>query len=340
MVRISVVMPTYNTAIDVLREAVDSILKQTFQDFEFIIIDDGSTNGSIDYLQNLTDKRIKLIRNPYNLGITKSLNIGFQAAQGKYIARMDSDDIALPTRLEKQFVFMEKHPDMIMCGTNVECFGAVSRKSKRRIDDMERYRINALFVHPGSSHPTAFFNHELLLRYHLAYDERIVYAQDYHLWVEISRHGQIGFLKEVLLRHRVSKDQISVKHRSEQIKGDQITQGELLQELLGFVTQEEKDFHYHYSTGYYNDTKINDEMLKWFSRLIEANDCRGVYDKKKFRRYVYDVIIKRNIYHSFEPGMSNAAKIAMFFRYMPFPLALKASLGMCARTAIHRLRVS
>jgi glycosyltransferase involved in cell wall biosynthesis len=99
-------MPTYNTAIDVLREAVDSILKQTFQDFEFIIIDDGSTNGSIDYLQNLTDKRIKLIRNPYNLGITKSLNIGFQAAQGKYIARMDSDDIALPTRLEKQFVFI------------------------------------------------------------------------------------------------------------------------------------------------------------------------------------------------------------------------------------------
>ena len=64
MVRISVVMPTYNTAIDVLREAVDSILKQTFQDFEFIIIDDGSTNGSIDYLQNLTDKRNKLIRNP------------------------------------------------------------------------------------------------------------------------------------------------------------------------------------------------------------------------------------------------------------------------------------
>ena len=333
-------MPTYNTEVSILKEAVDSILCQTFKDFEFIIIDDGSTNESVDYLQSLQDKRIKLIRNPENLGITKSLNIGFQVAQGKYIARMDSDDIALPVRFEKQFAFMEKHPDMILCGANVEFFGDYSGKSECRIDDMERYRISALFVNPGPSHPTAFFNRELLLRYHLAYDESIVYAQEYRLWVDISRHGQIGLLKEVLLRHRISKDQISIKHRSEQIKGDQITQGELLQELLGFVTQEEKDFHYHYSTGYYNDTKINDEMLKWFHRLIEANDRRGVYKKKEFRRYVYDVIIKRNVYHSFVPNMSNAAKIAMFFRYMPFLLALKASLGMCARTSIHRLRGS
>ena len=331
MVSISVVMPTYNTEVSILREAVESILSQTFRDFEFIIIDDGSTNDSVAYLQNLRDERIRLIQNSKNIGITKSLNIGFQAAQGKYIARMDSDDISLPARFEKQYAFMEKHPDMIVCGTNVECFGAFSRITKRKMPDMDWYRISALFANPGPSHPTAFFNRELLLRYHLTYDERIVYAQDYHLWVEISRHGKIGFLKEVLLRQRNHKDQISKKHRSEQIKWDQITQGKLLQELLGFVTQEEKDFHYHYSTGYYNDTKINDEMLRWFRRLIDANDRRGVYEKKKFRRYVYDVIIKRNVYHSFVPDLSYAARIAMFFRYMPFLLALKASLGMCAR---------
>jgi glycosyltransferase involved in cell wall biosynthesis len=83
MVQISVVMPTYNTPVDILREAVESILWQTFRDFEFIIIDDGSTNDSVDYLNRLEDKRIRLIRNPENISITKSLNISFRAAQGK-----------------------------------------------------------------------------------------------------------------------------------------------------------------------------------------------------------------------------------------------------------------
>ncbi len=334
MISVSVIMPTYNTEVSMLRYAVNSILCQTLRDFEFIIIDDGSTNVSVAYLQSLRDKRVRLIRNPINMGITKSLNIGFQAAQGKYIARMDSDDISLPTRLEKQYAFMEKHPTMIMCGTNVEFFGAFSGKSKKKINDMERYRISALFVKPAPSHPTAFFNRKLLLRYHLAYDETIVYAQDYHLWVEISRHGQIGLLKEALLLQRMHNNQISSAHRKEQIKGDQITQGELLRELLGTVTQREMDAHYHYSTGYYTGTKINDEILQWYHRLIEANDLRNVYDRKKFKYYVYNTIIKRIVYHSFEPSMSCAAMTAMFFRYMPFTIALKASLGMCARKAI------
>ena len=83
MVSVSVVMPTYNTEVPILQEAVDSILSQTFRDFEFIIIDDGSTNDSVIYLQSLQDKRVRLIRNPENLGVSKSLNIGFRAAQGK-----------------------------------------------------------------------------------------------------------------------------------------------------------------------------------------------------------------------------------------------------------------
>lgn len=88
MVTISVVMPTYNTDVPILREAVDSILAQTFRDFEFLIIDDCSTNESVEYLNTLTDPRIRIIRNETNMGITKSLNIGFREAKGKYIARM------------------------------------------------------------------------------------------------------------------------------------------------------------------------------------------------------------------------------------------------------------
>lgn len=120
MVPISVIMPVYNTPKDILNEAVKSILNQSFADFEFIIIDDCSDKAECkDYLESLYDERIRIIRNPQNLGITKSLNIGLRAASGKYIARMDSDDISLPRRLEKQYSFMEEHTDTLICGTSV-----------------------------------------------------------------------------------------------------------------------------------------------------------------------------------------------------------------------------
>ena len=124
MIQISVIMPVYNTPVPILKEAVDSILNQTFQDFEFIIIDDCSSDGSWEYLSSLRDSRIKLFRNTTNLGIAKTLNIGFRHAKGKYIARMDSDDVSMPDRLRRQFNFMERHPDVMVCGANTQNFGS------------------------------------------------------------------------------------------------------------------------------------------------------------------------------------------------------------------------
>ena len=328
MVKISVVMPTYNSAADILREAVDSILAQTFRDFEYIIIDDGSTNESVDYLLSLGDERIKLIRNPKNLGITKSLNIGFRVAQGKYIARMDSDDIALPARLEKQFAFMESHPDVIVCGTNVECFGTVSGVSGGTIEDMESYRIRAVFRNPGPYHPTAFFNRESLLRYHLTYDENLMFSQDYGLWVEISKYGKVYILNDVLLRYRTHSSQISQAHRKKQIQCDQMTQAKLLRELLGDVTQEELDLHYRYSTGYYHDEIKNEKALTWFRRLIEANNQVGKYDKKQFNHEV-NSIIARIILH--EPQTLLIWKITKLFRFLPFWVAFCEIMERCQR---------
>lgn len=156
MISISVVMPTFNTPVEFLEEAVNSILAQTFRDFEFIIIDDCSTDDSRFYLDSLRDERIRLIRNPENLGVTKSLNIGLKAATGKYVARMDSDDISLPTRFEKQFAFMERNPDVVLCGTNIKSFGVYSSVTNTKVTDMDYYRIITLFTNPGPSHPTAF----------------------------------------------------------------------------------------------------------------------------------------------------------------------------------------
>jgi len=339
MISISVVMPTYNTPVVILREAVESILWQTFKDFEFIIIDDGSTNDSVDYLNSLEDKRIRLIRNPENIGITKSLNIGFRAAQGKYIARMDSDDISLPTRFEKQYAFMERHPDVIVCGSTCKNFGADSRSArvKKTNIDMEMYRISSLFRFPGPIHPTAFFNHALLLKYGLKYDETLAYAQDYGLWVEIGKVGRVCILKDVLLLRRLHENQISGKLRKEQAQCGIMTQGKQLRKLLGNVTAEEADRHFWFSSGY-SDVPICPEMTEWYRRLMEANDRTGIYDRKKFKDYIDNTIIKQAVIRSFTPEMPMKKRVGLFFHYLPWALALRASAGYMKREMTRRLR--
>lgn len=333
MAQISVVMPTYNTPVGILKEATESILGQTFRDFEFIIVDDGSTNDPRSYLEGLADERIRLIRNPENIGITKSLNIGFSAARGKYIARMDADDISLPERLEKQLAFMERHPDVIVCGSAVRDFGAVDRVAKvRRTNvDMERYRIAALFGNPGPYHPTAFFNRELLLRHGLKYDEKLVYAQDYGLWVQIGRCGRVCNLKDVLLLRRVHANQISGARRESQIRCDQMTQRKLLEALLGEVTEEELTRHYRWSAGVLADAVFDGDASAWYRRLIAANDGRGVYDRRKLRRYVYGRILRRLILNTLPQDATGVQKTKAFFRHLPFGAALYATAEECAR---------
>jgi glycosyltransferase involved in cell wall biosynthesis len=336
---ISVVMPTYNTPTDILREAVESILHQTYGDFEFIIIDDGSTNNSVDYLNSLKDKRIRLIRNPENVGITKSLNIGLRAAQGRYIARMDGDDVALPNRFQKQVAFMERHPDVIVCGSACKNFGADTRliPAPKTNIDMETYRISALFRNPGPMHPTAFLNHALLLKHGLQYDESLPYAQDYGLWVEVGKTGRVCMLKDTLLLRRVHKNQVSGMLRKDQIRCDMTIQGKLLRDLLGTVTAEEADRHFRFSSGYY-DVPICPEMTEWYRRLAEANDRVGIYDRKKFKRFIDNTIIKQAVIRSFTPEMPMRKRVGRFFHYLPGALALKASAGYIKRELTRRLR--
>ena len=113
---ISVVMPTYNTETEMLQQAVESILSQTFREFEFLIIDDGSTNDSVDYLNSLQDERIRLIRNPVNIGITKSLNIGLREAKGKYIFLINNDTIFKEFNVDSLINRLESSPNIgIVC---------------------------------------------------------------------------------------------------------------------------------------------------------------------------------------------------------------------------------
>ena len=172
-------------------------------------------------MRSLSDKRVVLIENQQNLGLTKSLNVGLSAAKGKYIARMDSDDISLPERFQRQVEFMEENYDVIVSGTWFEKFGTEQCIRKPRIDDFEMYRCQLLFSNSPITlcHPSVMMRKSMLDEYHIRYDETIKKSQDYAMWVECSKHGRIAIFEEVLLRYRTHVDQISVSKRNEQIEG-------------------------------------------------------------------------------------------------------------------------
>ena len=320
-ISISVIMATYNTEISVLKEAVDSILDQTFKDFEFIIIDDGSDNGTYDYLSNIKDSRVSIIKNPCNVGITKSLNIGLRNAKGKYIARMDADDISSPDRFEKEFCYMEKHADVIVCGSGM---ASIDDKGKEtgfayipQYKNMNDYRAKMLFKNPGPVHPTAMIRHETLKNNGIMYDERLIYAQDYGLWEVLSHYGKIHILNTILLYRRKHEKQITIEKKDAQIRCDQMTQKKILSALLGEVTDEEVNFHYMYSSGRYPKTTITPEVSAWYERLLRENLSKRIYDQK----YLYRNIImakKMLVAQSFEPGMSLFDQAKLIFRYIPF----------------------
>lgn len=205
---ISVVMPAYNAA-KYLREAIDSILAQTYTDFEFIIINDGSTDSTKDIIMSYDDPRIVYLENDVNSGIVVTLNKGLDAAQGRYIARMDADDISLPTRLAEQFAFMEANPDIAVAGCLVERFDDNGWHDFPPSEkDHDICKADLLFS-TCVAHPATIIRKSILDKHHLRYDEHFVGMEDYCLWWRISRISNITNLQKRLLKYRQHKDQVT-----------------------------------------------------------------------------------------------------------------------------------
>ena len=213
---ITVLMSVYNGA-KFLAEAIDSILAQTFTDFEFIIIDDASSDDSLHIINSYKDARIVLIQNNKNIGLTKSLNIGIAKAKGKYIARMDADDISMPKRLEKQFDFMEEHLEFAFCGTRAKTINDVGKEISFFKPPTDSSKILALLLFKN-----CFFHSSLIIRTKkllqvLGYNETYKYAQDYKLYLELFKNKCYGTnLKEQLLVYRVLNSNISHNNRDKQ----------------------------------------------------------------------------------------------------------------------------
>lgn len=272
---ISVIMPVYNQQ-NFVGPAIESILGQTYSDFELIIFDDGSTDDSLKIIQSYDDPRIRVVWGKGNRKLVPPLNDGLRMARGKYVARMDSDDISLPTRFEEQVSFLETHPDVDICGTFFRTIG-------RGINYVASYPIEhndiklALMFFCSFAHPAIMIRRSTILEKKLFYDEAFLYAEDYDLWSRMAWEGGVFYnIPKVLLRYRVGKFHISSVHGGRQ---KQLTHQIVARNFVQFGLKEEdiqpllREIH--------RSSELKD-ALHVFDMLIEINHERKVYDQKKF----------------------------------------------------------
>ncbi len=222
MPKISVVMPAYN-AEKYIAEAIESILSQTFRDFEFIIINDGSTDRTKEIILSFGDARIVYLENEKNLGIVETLNRGLDAARGEYIARMDADDAAMPERFEKQLAYMEKHPEVGVLGCGIRIFGEGTFEHDRTFSTSSEDLQAELLFSSCMAHPSVMIRRAALGD--IRYEKEFAGAEDYLMWWRLAQRCSLSTLPEVLQKYRIHGGQITAD-KSEKYR-------KLISDLLG-----------------------------------------------------------------------------------------------------------
>jgi glycosyltransferase involved in cell wall biosynthesis len=267
MPKITVLMPVYNAS-EYLQETMDSVLNQTFTDFEFLIINDGSTDNSEEIIKSYSDPRIRLVNNEQNMKLIATLNKGIELAEGKYIARMDADDICLPTRLEKQYRLMEENPDIALCGTGIKMMG---KKFFQPIVITEPEIIkNVMRAFNVFFHPTVMFRRSVLIEHNYRYNPEYLHAEDYQLFQLLSEHHKLTNIDETLLLYRLSPGGISRVHNTAQ------------QTMTYRITTEAlKRIGVDFDRNQYADRYLTKEQILEIKNRIENNyHIAGQYNKE------------------------------------------------------------
>ncbi|HET7899144.1 MAG TPA: glycosyltransferase, partial [Flavisolibacter sp.] len=269
---VTVVLPTYNCE-NYVRESIQSILDQTFTGFELIVIDDASTDRTVQVIGELKDPRIRLIQKQKNSGYTDSLNQGIALARGRYIARMDADDISLPSRFEKQVNFLELHKDIAVCGTwymeipNNHIAKLPTEHEDIKIGMLENNQL---------CHPSVMFKKDFFEANHLCYNRDFESAEDYELWTRLIAIGKLANLPDVLLHYRMHEQQVSTKHVYTQHARALICRRKMLLYLLDDCSaEEEKVLDKILAAERIRSGPEFENALALFDRLVQKNEEKG-----------------------------------------------------------------
>ncbi len=217
---LSAVMLVYNGESH-LREAIDSVLKQNFKDFEFIIINDGSNDRSLDIINQYSDGRIRVINNTNNLGIPASRNIGLRNANGEFLAWCDCDDVNFPTRFEDQVNFLKKNRDFGVCGTWQLSYTGKRYATHKTKNDPELVKAGLLFL-PSIMNPTSMLRLSLIRENNLCYNTDLAIAEDHDFFLRCSMLFPLTNIQKVLVKYRASETSIIKKFKSKEIESEEI----------------------------------------------------------------------------------------------------------------------
>ena len=214
MSKISVIMPVHNETEQILRTAINSILNQTYKDFEFIIINDASENDAEDVILSYKDKRIKYYKNETNLKVIKTLNKGLELANCEYIARMDADDISFRSRFEKQVEILDNNKEIGL--VNSQCYIFPGNKlitppqMHNDIEKLLKYSTNCIV------HPVVMFRKTIIEENNLKYSENYLHIEDYKMWIDMCNLTKLYTIQEPLILHRNWESSISRKNEWQQ----------------------------------------------------------------------------------------------------------------------------
>lgn len=306
---VTVLLSVYNGE-RFLAEAIDSILGQSYENYEFIIIDDASTDSTAEILKRYArkDSRIKIVTNPVNLRLAASLNKGISLASGELIARMDADDVSLPDRLEKQVAFMQANPNVSICGTALSVYGSPDTIWLPPLDD---HAIKTMFFFESCLyHPTVIMRKRLFSDF--SYSSSMLPAEDYDLWSRFAEKKEIIFanLPAPLLRYRFHEGENRSEYKLRQREAADMVRLNLLHRIGLNPTDQEFAAHRALALREQGLTNLRLwQCLVWLKKLYKMAAISGMFDKK--------ILKKELISRAFQISSANQEKtIASAMRFI------------------------
>lgn len=338
MARITVLMPAYNVG-KYIAPAINSILQQTFADFELLILDDGSTDTTAEVISGFNDNRIRYVRNDRNLGLAENLNKGIELSQTDYIARMDGDDISEPTCLEKQIDYLENHPDVGICGVGFQFFGTKTSKVIYPASQ-EAIKVQMLF---GCAVILPMFRKSVFIENGLRYKPTAFPAEDYRMWAECLRVTKIYNLPEILFRYRMHSEQISTDKRIAQIQKSNEVRLYMLDWLSKDFNEEEKQYFLNtFVPGIIRSKTDYRELFAFASTLEEQNSRYGNFDATslhgRLQNHLQLAMYSFVLQHYFNKGYNPGAYCRYLVGSSVFRIPFRLNFKILARSILFRKR--
>jgi glycosyltransferase involved in cell wall biosynthesis len=310
-----------------LKEAIDSILQQTYTNFEFIIVNDGSTDKTAEILASYTDNRIKIITATQNCGLIDSLNKGIVAAKGEYIARLDADDIAMPERLAVQVAYLQQNPEVVLLGTGARVFNDNLEWDTSYQHGQDCITTHLLFRNVFT-HSSIMVKTGVIAA--MKFDKNYYLAEDYILWVKIAQQYKIATIKESLVRHRLHETNITkVKYDRHIATVYQIYAYQIKQ--LG-ITPTQEQLELHYKAGNYQFEKSISYLSSiaiWLDLLLQQNRKQQIYGKTCFEGRILQIWIDACVNaKGLGIGLSKTFFFAELSEALPFWKRCKIALAL------------